>query len=157
MRHITSGLTAAAVLLGSFSAMAATPWKVEKLPDNAPVMMASGCKLSLGPKGPKSYDSIYVDDAVDVKAVANVKINGKIIALNLVSVKTTGKNGAESSGVGTHYTRVFKDKAGTVTTSVELVVTGEFPESDSVGMAGTLSVTFGGTTQKIAVEGGTAC
>lgn len=156
MRKFITGLAAAAVL--SCNAFAAAPaWKIETLPDNAPITQQSGCMMSLGPKGPNSFKSVFLDDGVDVKAVANIKLGGKLFVLGLVSVKTTGKNGAESSGPGTHYERVFKDKTGAVNATSSLNVVAEHPEADSVEMAGTLSVTYQGTTQKVAVEGGIAC
>ncbi len=157
MRVITLGLAATAWALISCDAIAASAWHIDTLPDNAPIMAQGGCLMSLGPKGPNSFKTVFLDDGVDVKAVANIKLGGKIYVLNLVSQKTSGKNGAESSGVGTHYERVFKDKTGAVAVTSTLAVTAEHPEADSVEMAGTLAVTYQGTTQKIAVEGGIAC
>ncbi|MEI9888501.1 MAG: hypothetical protein WDN08_18770 [Rhizomicrobium sp.] len=155
MRAITLGLAAWALI--SCDALAAAAWNIDTLPDNAPIMAQGGCLMSLGPKGPNSFKTVFLDDGVDVKAVANIKLGGKIFVLNLVSQKTSGRNGAESSGVGTHYDRVFKDKTGAVAATSSLNVTAEHPEADSTEMAGTLSVTYQGTTQKIQVEGGIAC
>jgi hypothetical protein len=158
MRLMSLSLAAAASVLLSCNAIAAAAaWRIETLPDNAPVMAQGGCMMSLGPKGPNSFKTVFLDDGVDVKAVANIKLGGKIFTLNLVKVTTSGKQGADSTGVGTHYERVFKDKTGAVAATSSLNVTAEHPDADSTEMAGSLSVTYQGTTQKIAVEGGIAC
>jgi hypothetical protein len=158
MRIFTWGLTVAALAFASGDAVAAAAaWHIETLPDNAPITQQSGCMMSLGPKGPNSFKSVFLDDGVDVKAVANIKLGGKIFVLGLVSEKTSGKQGQDSSGVGAHYDRVFRDKTGAVAATTSLTVTAEHPDADSTEMAGTLSVTYQGTTQKIAIEGGIAC
>ena len=157
MRLVTSGL-AIVLAFSTCNALAAgAAWHFETLPDNAPITTQGGCLMSLGPKGPNSFKSVFLDDGVDVKAVANIKLGGKLFVLNLTREKTTGKDGANSSGVGTHYERAFKDKSGAVTATTSLTVTALHPEADSTEMAGTLSVTYQGTTQKIAIEGGIAC
>ncbi len=158
MRSITRGLALTAWALLSCNVLAAAPaWHIDTLPDTAPVMAQGGCMMSLGPKGPNSFKTVFLDDGVDVKAVANIKLGGKIFVLNLVSVKTSGKQGQDSTGVGTHYERAFKDKSGAVAATSSLSVTAQHPDADSTEMAGTLSVTYQGTTQKVAVEGGIAC
>ena len=158
MRGLTISLALGALTLVAGNGLAAAAaWHIETLPDNAPITQQSGCMMSLGPKGPNSSKTVFLDDGVDVKAVANIKLGGKIFVLNLVSEKTSGKQGQDSSGIGTHYDRVFKDKTGAVSVTSALNVTGQHPEADSTEMAGTLSVTYQGTTQKIAVEGGIAC
>ena len=157
MRMFTVGLTFAALTMLAGNALGAAAWHIDTLPDNAPVMAQGGCMMSLGPKGPNSFKTVFLDDGVDVKAVANIKLSGKIFVLNLVKVTTSGKQGADSTGVGTHYERVFKDKSGAVAATSSLNVTAEHPDADSTEMAGLLSVTYQGTTQKIAVEGGIAC
>ena len=158
MRIASLGLALTASALLSCNALAAAAaWHIDTLPDDAPITKQSGCMMSMGPKGPNSFKTVFLDDGVDVKAVANIKLSGKIFVLNLVSEKTSGKQGQDSSGVGTHYERVFKDKTGAVAVTSSLNVTAEHPDADSTEMAGTLSVTYQGTTQKIAIEGGIAC
>jgi hypothetical protein len=157
MRILSFGLAATAAILVSCNAIAASAWHVETLPQNAPLLQASGCMSSFGPKGPHSDQTVFLDDGVDTGAKANIQLGGKLFALGLVSAKTSGKQGAESSGIGAHYDRVFKDKAGAVSVAASLVVTAEHPDADSTEMAGTLSVTYQGTTQKIAIQGGIAC
>ncbi len=157
MRRFPFAVAFAALTMTASGTLAAAAWHIETLPDNAPLTQQSGCMSSFGPKGPNSFKSVFLDDAIDTGATANIKLGGKIYVLKLVSVKTTGKNGAESSGPGTHYERVFKDKTGAVLATASLTVTKENPEADSTEMAGTLSVTFQGTTQKMAIEGGVAC
>ncbi|MBL6851979.1 MAG: hypothetical protein ISS15_07865 [Alphaproteobacteria bacterium] len=148
---------AAAVALFACNALAAGPaWHIEKLPDNAPLFQQSGCMGSFSPKG-HGADVVFLDDGVDVKAKANIKLGGKIFALDLVSTKASGKQGADSAGLGAHFDRVFKDKAGAVTVVESITVTAEHPEADSTEEKGTLTVTYQGTTQKVEIEGGTAC
>lgn len=158
MHKFTIGLAAAALAFVSGNAIAAAAaWHVETLPPNAPLLQVSGCMGSFGLKGPHSTDSVFLDDGVDTGAKANIKLGGKVFALTLVSAKTSGKQGAESSGIGAHYDRVFKDKTGAVSVLSSMAVTAQHPDADSTEMAGTLSITYQGTTQKIAVEGGIAC
>jgi len=156
MRTITLGLAAAAAVILPCNAIAAAAWHIESLPDSAPLYQQSGCMGSFGVKG-HATDTVFLDDSVDVKAKANIKLGGKIFALDLVSAKTSGKNGADSSGPGTHFERVFKDRTGAVSVTASLATGKEHPEADSTEMAGTLSVTWQGTTQKIDIVGGVAC
>jgi hypothetical protein len=154
--RILSLAATAAVFLACNACGAPPAWHIEKLPDNAPLYQQSGCMGSFGFKG-HGADTVFLDDSVDVKAKANIKLGGKIFALDLVSSKTSGKQGADSAGLGAHFDRVFKDKAGTVTVVSSLTVTAEHPDADSTEEKGTLTVTYQGTTQKVAIEGGTAC
>ena len=155
MRTFTLGLALAALTCAS--GYAATPWHIETLPDNAPLTKQSGCMTSYGPKGSNSDKNVFLDDGVDTGAVANIKLGGKVFDLQLVSQKTTGKDGPDSNGVGAHYDRVFKDKTGAVVVTSSVTVTAQHPETDSTEMAGTLSATYAGATQKLAIEGGVAC
>jgi hypothetical protein len=156
MRIFTLGLAIAALAFASCDAAPAA-WHIETLPDDAPLTKASGCMGSFGLKGPHSDKAVLLDDGVDTGAKANIKLGGKIFALDLVSAKTSGKQGADSSGVGAHYDRVFKDKTGAVSATSSMTVTAEHPDADSTEMEGTLSVKYLGTTQKVAIEGGIAC
>jgi hypothetical protein len=150
------GFAATAAVLIACNAIAAAAWQIEPLPDNAPLYQQSGCMGSFSPKG-HTGQTVFLDDSVDVKAKANIKLGGKIFALDLVSAKTNGKNVSDASGPGTHYDRVFKDKTGVVSVTAALIAGKEHPDADSTEMAGTLSVTYQGATQKIAIEGGVAC
>ena len=100
---------------------------------------------------------MFLDDGVDAKATANLKLGGTIFVLHLLKQTTSGKQGAESSGPGTHYLRAFKDASGAVSATTALTVTAEHPDADSTEMAGTLRVIYRGATQTLAVEGGMAC
>jgi hypothetical protein len=113
--------------------------------------------MSFGLKGPNADKTLFYDDGTDDKAHANVKLNGKLFDLLLVSQKTSGKDGPDSSGVGAHYDRTFKDKTGAVTVASSVIVTAVHPDADSSELAGTLTVTYLGTTQKIVIDGGIAC
>jgi len=151
------GLVATAAVLVSCNAFAAAAaWHIESLPDSAPLYQQSGCMGSFSPKG-HTDQTVFIDDSVDVKAKANIKLGGKIFALDLVSSKVNGKENNDTSGPGTHFDRVFKDKTGAVSVTAALIAGKDHPEADSTEMAGTLSVTYQGTTQKIAIEGGVAC
>jgi len=48
-------------------------------------------------------------------------------------------------------------KTGAVSVLAALIAGKDHPEADSTELAGMLSVTYKGTTQKIAIEGGVAC
>ena len=157
MRIVSFGLAAAAVAVLSLNAVdAAAAWHIESLPDSAPLYQQSGCMGSFGLRG-HTEKTVFLDDSVDVKAKANIKLGGKIFALDLVSARTSGKNGADSSGPGTRFERVFKDRTGAVSVRASLTAGKEHPEADSTEMAGTLSVTWQGTTQTIDIVGGVAC
>jgi hypothetical protein len=148
--------TAVATLLSANAFAAATAWHVEPLPDSAPLYQQSGCMGSFSPKGNTSQ-TVFIDDSADVNSKANIKLGGKLFVLSLISSKVNGKVGGDSSGPGTHFDRMFKDKAGAVSVTAALVSGKEHPDADSTEMAGTLSVTYKGTTQKIAIQGGVAC
>lgn len=157
MRILSFGLAVAAAALLSCNALAAAAaWHIEPLPDSAPLYQQSGCMGSFSPKGNTSQ-TVFIDDSVDVNSKANIKLGGKIFVLNLVSSKVNGKVGGDTSGPGTHFDRAFKDKTGAVSVMAALIAGKDHPDADSTEMAGTLSVTYQGTTQKIAIEGGVAC
>ena len=107
-----------------------------------------GCTRSLSRTGAApSAGEIFREDGVDTGAVGFVRIDGALIAVNLVS-----SNGNEKGG-----TRTFADKANT-TQIVETLTTGAaHEEADSVEESGSLAITHNGATQTIQVEGGTAC
>jgi hypothetical protein len=158
MRILSFGLAAtAAVLLSCNAIAAAAAWHVEALPDSV-LSKFSGCQETFGAKGPHFADTLFYNDGTGTTGSPGViKINGKVYDLKLVSAMTNGKANNDASGPGTKYDNTFKDKTGAVVVATSVKVTKENPEADSTEMAGTLSVTFGGTTQKIAIEGGVAC
>ena len=90
---------------------------------------------------------IFVEDGVDTGAIGFIRVNGALLNVDLVSNTSTEKGGA----------RTFADKARTITIVETLVTGAAHEEADSVEESGTLAVTFGGATQTIQVEGGTAC
>lgn len=97
---------------------------------------------------PNNAGIIFAEDAVDNGAKGFIKINGAVINVALMSA--TNADGAPE-------VRTFADAAHTIEI-VETTTLGEaHEEADSVERAGTLAVTFGGATQTIPVEGGTAC
>jgi hypothetical protein len=150
-------LAIAALAFASGDAIAAAAaWHIETLPDNTPVG-AQGCVMNLNNKDPQGGNSVFVDAANDTNAAANIKLGGRLFTLHLVSTKTSGKHGAATSGVGAHYDRVFKDGTGSVAVTSSLTITAVDPSIEATSYAGTLAVTYQGTTQNLAVEGGLAC
>ena len=158
MRILSFGLAVAAVAILSVDAVAAAAptWKVEALPDSAPLYQQSGCMGSFSPKG-NTTQTVFIDDSADVNSHANIKLDGKIFVLNLVTSKVNGKVGGDTNGPGTHFDRWFKDKTGAVAVLAALIAGKDHPEADSTELNGVLNVTYKGTTQKIAIEGGVAC
>ena len=157
MRILSFGLAIAAMTLSSADALAAAAtWKIEALPESAPLYKQSGCMGSFSPKG-NSTQTVFIDDSADVNSHADIKLDGKIFELNLINSKVNGKVGGDTSGPGTHFDRSFKDKTGAVSVLAALIAGKDHPEADSTELAGMLSVTYKGTTQKIAIEGGVAC
>lgn len=97
---------------------------------------------------PMNDGLLFAEDAVDNGAKGFIKINGHV--LNLALVRATSADTAPE-------VRTFADAAHTVEV-VETTTLGQaHEEADSVERTGTLAVTFGGATQTIPVEGGTAC
>jgi len=91
---------------------------------------------------------LFAEDGVENGAIGFIKINGTVL-----NVALTSKSGGETGPT----VRTFADTAHTVQV-VETTTTGAaHEESDSVEQSGTLAVTFGGATQTIPVDGGTAC
>ncbi len=96
---------------------------------------------------PSGTASLFFEDGVDDGAKGYMRIDGKLIRVNL-----TASNRGETGGK-----RVFAsaDKALTVTEDYK---TGEsHPNGDSVDLSGTLTVTYKGLQQSVPFEGGTAC
>lgn len=108
-----------------------------------------GCSTMLSRVGaPVNQGILFAEDAVDNGAKGFIKINGHVLNVSLASA---------SGGESAPEVRTFADAAHTVEV-VETTTLGEaHEEADSVERAGTLAVTFGGATQTIPVEGGTAC
>ena len=157
MRGLKSGLMIAAVAAFSSAATAAGPaWHVEPLPDSATASY-QGCLGTFSVIGDKTMASVFIDDSTDTKARASIKLGGKVYDLVLVSVKRSGKEGPDSVGPGSQSDRVFKDKTGAVVVESLVKVTKQNPDTDSVEMAGSLSVKFMGGTQTLKIEGGVAC
>jgi hypothetical protein len=158
MRILSSGLAAtAAVLLSCNAIAAAAAWDVETLPDSA-LANVQGCQETFGAAGPHAADTLFYNDGTGTAgAPGMIKLGGKVYQLKLVSSKVNGKEMADESGPGTKYDQIYKDKTGAVVVTTAVKVTKQNPDADSTEMAGTLSVSFGGTTQKVAIEGGVAC
>ena len=126
----------------SVSAPAAT-FVINPLQDKDNDIMGCQTMLSDG----KSPGELFVEDGVDTGARGLLRINGYLVSVDLVSNIQTETGG----------TRTFADKEKTVTVVETLKTGAQHPESDSVDMSGTLTVTHNGATQTIAVTGGTAC
>jgi hypothetical protein len=139
----------AALILAAIMAAACTPTPAPQAPANFTVGELTesdgdieGCSTMLSRVG-GARGNIFIEDAVDTGAKGFIRINGNLIRVDLVRV--SGEQ------------RAFADAAHRVEV-VETLTTGEaHEESDSVEQSGSVVVTFGGVTQTIAVEGGTAC
>lgn len=163
MRAFKMGLAffALAALSGPTAAVPAPApagWKIELLPDNLPLAQQS-CLTAYSIVGQQGFHNVFLDESTDelLKARGNIKLGGKVYDLKLVSTKTSGKQGADTSGVGAHFDRVFKDKTGAVVVETMVTVTAIHPEADSSEMAGMLTAKFMGKAQTIKIEGGVAC
>lgn len=105
-----------------------------------------GCTASFSRQGDTS-GQVFAENGVDTGAFGFIRINGNLIPVDLVTADENEKGA----------TRTFADKGHTLSI-VETTVTGAaHPEADSVESSGTLAVTFGGSTQTLQIEGGTAC
>ncbi len=127
----------------------ATPasFSVDSLGDNE--WSIQGCQTMITRVGlPENQGIIFAEDAVDTGAHGFIKINGNVLNVALVST-----NGSEASPE----VRTFADAAHTVQVVESPTLGKAHEEADSVERAGTLAVTFGGATQTIQVDGGTAC
>ena len=158
MRILSFFLAVTATALVSCNAIAAAAaWHVERLPDSA-LANVQGCQEMFGAAGPHAADTLFYNDGTGtIGAPGLIKLGGKVYALKLVSSKVNGKEMADASGPGTKYDQIYKDKTGAVVVTTSVKVTKENPEADSTEMAGRMTVTYGGATQKIAIEGGVAC
>jgi hypothetical protein len=158
MRILSFGLAATAAALLSCNAIAAAAaWHVETLPDSV-LAKFSGCQETFSATGAHAADTLFYNDGTGTAGAPGViKIAGKVYDLKLLSAKTNGKADLDASGPGTKYDQIYRDKTGAVVVTTSVKVTKENPEADSTEMAGSMTVTFGGTTQKIAIEGGVAC
>jgi len=155
MRFFKLGLALAGFVALSGAAIAAD-WHVEPLPANLPLANQS-CLTTYSIVGQNSDNGVFLDESTDDKARANIKLGGKLFDLKLVSSKTSGKDGPDSTGVGMQMDRVFKDKTGAIVVESIVKVTALHPDADSTEMAGTLTAKYLGRTQTIKIEGGVAC
>ena len=155
MRFFKLGLAFAGLVVLSGGAIAAD-WHVEPLPANLPLANQS-CLTRYGIAGKSGDADIFLDESTDDKARANIKLAGKVFDLTLVSSKTSGKDGPDTTGVGMQMDRVFKDKTGAVAVESVVKVTAVHPDADSSEMAGTLTAKYLGRTQTIKIAGGVAC
>ncbi len=154
MRRVAFGLVFLGALCGG-AIGAAGDWKLELLPMGTP-LANEGCVTRFGFVGQTDGD-LFLDAGSDDKARATIKLGGKVFDLVLVHAKTTGRNGPDSTGVGTQYDRVFQDKTGALTVETVVKVTRLAPEADAVEMAGTLTAKYLGETQTVRVDGGVGC
>jgi hypothetical protein len=104
-----------------------------------------GCTTTLSRKG--GADTIFAEDGVDTGAKGFIRIDGHLIDVSLIN----------ATGDEQHSTRSFVDANHTVQIVEDLTVGAAHEESDSVEQSGSIAVTYGGATQNIQVEGGTAC
>lgn len=131
----------------SAPAAAAASFTVDALSDNE--WMIQGCSTTVSRVGaPVNEGVLFAEDAVDNGGKGFIKINGTL--LNVALVNTTG-------GESVPEVRTFADAAHTVEVVESTTLGQAHEEADSVERAGTLTVTFGGATQTIPIEGGTAC
>ncbi len=165
MNRITASLAAIALLaVTSCSKPAAKPEGAssEAAPASSEASISIPNTFSLSPLQDKDNDimgcqtmlsdgkapgELFVEDGVEKGARGLLRVNGYLVSVDLLTNDQTEKGG----------TRTFADKDKTITV-VETLTTGEqHPDSDSVDMSGTLTVTYKGITQTIPVTGGTAC
>jgi len=105
-----------------------------------------GCSSSFSRQGDRASE-VFVENGADTDGFGFIRINNTLIRVELVSGNENEKGG----------TRTFADKGHTVSIVETVTTTASHPDTDSVEAAGTLAVTFGGSTQTLQVEGGTAC
>lgn len=121
---------------------AAPGFKVEPLGEGEGNVQGCQTMLSNNDGG-----EIFRASAADNDAPGFVKIDGKVVQVDLVS-----SEGDEKSRV-----RTF-ESADKKTSVVERLVNGEaYPESDSVAQSGSIEITHDGAKQTFEVKGGTAC
>lgn len=107
-----------------------------------------GCTTMLA-KGDDAVGYIFLEDGVDTGAKGFLKLDGQVVRVGLTSnsfdeAKSTGK-------------RLFASGDGNLSIVEDLTMGEQHPESDSVDMSGSLTVTYKGMTQTVPVKGGTAC
>ncbi len=103
-----------------------------------------GCQVMLDQKG---LGQVFLEDGVDTGAHGYVRIDGTKYRVDLTTSVIDEKGGV----------RVFADAKSGLTVTEKLKTGEAHQESDSVDQAGTITVSFKGVTQEIAVKGGTAC
>lgn len=129
------------------AAAGAASFHVDPLGDND--WNIQGCQTMLSRVGaPMNEGLLFAEDGVDDGAKGFIKINGQVLHVALV-------RGARTDG-GPEV-RTFADAAHTIEVIETTTLGAANEEADSVERNGTLAVTFGGATQTIPVEGGTAC
>ncbi len=156
MRHLVS-LTIAVFALAACSKPVAAPeasssavassiapasFKVQALTDADNDIQ--GCQVMLDQK---EMGQVFIEDGVDTGAHGYIRIDGTKYRVDLTSSVQDEKGGV----------RVFADKTSDLTVTEKLKTGEAHEESDSVEQSGTITVTYKGVTQTIAVEGGTAC
>lgn len=124
------------------SSVAPVSFKVQALTDADNDIQ--GCQVMLDQK---DVGQVFIEDGVDTGAHGYIRIDGTRHRVDLTTSVQDEKGGV----------RVFADTKSGLTV-IEKLKTGQaHQESDSVEQSGTITVTFKGVTQEIAVDGGTAC
>ncbi|WP_443749734.1 hypothetical protein [Asticcacaulis solisilvae] len=128
----------------SAAASSAVPasFKVEALTDADNDIQ--GCQVMLDQKG---VGQVFIEDGVDTGAHGYIRVDGARYRVDLTTSVIDEKGGV----------RVFVDKKSGLTVTEALTTGAAHEESDSVEQSGSIVVAFKGVTQKIAVDGGTAC
>ncbi|WP_156162588.1 hypothetical protein [Burkholderia sp. MSHR3999] len=114
----------------------------------------NGCTTELTRVGaPESAGAVFRDSSSDTEGTGFIRIDGTLIRVHLTATKVD-----ESSAEKVlRYTHVFEDASRT-TRVVEILKNGATNEqADSTQQTGFLTITHGGATQTLRVEGGTAC
>lgn len=114
----------------------------------------NGCTTELTRVGaPESAGTVFRDSSSDTEGTGFIRIDGTLIRVHL----TASKVDESSAERVLRYTHVFED-ASRNTRVVETLRNGATNEQpDSTQQTGFLTITHGGATQTLRVEGGTAC
>ena len=136
-------------------AIIATDWHIEPLPESAPANTLSGV-LRYGPLHNRMAPYVLVlVDGDDGKGWANIDIDGRVLRVIRRTSKTTGRD-RRGDGVGLTQDTTLTDASGAVVVRLKVTMKHFYEQYDSDWEEGTLTVTYRGVTQTLAVGGGFA-
>ena len=124
-----------------------TSLPVGVIKDNDYKLLSGGCYSQYWPAHTRSEADFFIENTGDDHAIGILRLPDRVVRMVLKS----------ASGDEKTLTRHYADPRHIATLDIKARVVKQNPDSDSVEMKGTITLTLNGKTFKIPVEGATLC